>query len=112
MLVRNLNERGRPAKTRAFWEKKVYKILEKKNEDGLVYAVQEESNPHAWVRVLHCNNLLSCQEFEGFKNSNMQAKVPSKSARTKEARRKQHQRVSNCLESTNCSNEDEKKGLF
>ena len=44
---------------RAFWEQKVYKTAEKKDEDGLFYAVQEERDPHA--RVLHHNNLLSCQ---------------------------------------------------
>ena len=59
VLVRNLNKKRGPSKIRAFWEQKVYKILEKKDEDGLVYAVRKESNPHAWVKVLHCNNLLS-----------------------------------------------------
>ena len=68
VLVRNLNG---PDKIRAFWEQKVCKILEKKDEDGLVYAVREESDPHAQVRVPHRNNLLSCQEFQGFENTNM-----------------------------------------
>ena len=107
-LVRNLNEKGGSHKTRAFWEQKVYKILEKKDEDGLVFAVREESNPHAWVRVLHRNNLLSCHKFQGFENTNMQAKLPSKSALTKEAKRNKHQRVRNHLESTDSSSEDEK----
>ena len=52
VLVKNLNERGGSGKTKAFLEQRVYKILEKKDEDGLVYAAQEESNPHARVRVL------------------------------------------------------------
>ena len=48
VLVRNLNEReGGPGKTRAFWEQKMYKIFEKKDEDDLVYAVQEKSDLHA-----------------------------------------------------------------
>ena len=34
-------------------EQNVYKILKKRDEDGLVYAVQEESNPYAWERVLY-----------------------------------------------------------
>ena len=37
----------------------------------------------------------------------MQAKLPGKSAWTREAKRKKHQRVSNHLESTDCSSEDE-----
>ena len=78
VLVRKLNEKGEPSKARAFWEQKVYKIAEKKDEDGLVYAVRKESNPHARVRVLHRNNLLTCQEFQRFENTNMQAKLPSK----------------------------------
>ena len=38
----------------------------------------------------------------------MQAKVPSKTAPTKEAKRKQHQNVSNYLEGNDCSREGEK----
>lgn len=98
MLIRNFNERGGPAKTRTFWEQKVHKILEKKNEGGLFYAVQKESNPHAQVRVLHHNNLLLCQEFQGVENTNIQAEIPSKSALTREAKRKEHQRLSSYLE--------------
>ena len=74
VLVRDLNGRGGSGKTRAFWEQKVYKILEKKDEDGLVYPVQEESE----------------------------------STRTREAKRKEHQIVSNYLESTDGSSENEK----
>ena len=95
VLVRNLNEKGGPGITRAFWGQKV-----QKDEDGLVYAVREESDPHTRVRVLHRNNLLSRQEFQGFENTNIQAQRPSKSARTREAKREEHQRVSNYLEST------------
>ena len=108
VLVRHLNEKGGPGITRAFLEQKVYKILEKKDEDGLVYAVREESDPHARVRVLHRNNLLLCQEFQGFENTNIQAQISGKSARTREAKRKEHLRVSKYLESTDCSSEDEK----
>ena len=38
----------------------------------------------------------------------MQAKVPSKSARTREATRKQCERLSNYLENIDCSSKDEK----
>ena len=38
----------------------------------------------------------------------MQAQIPSKSARTRETKRKEHQRVRYFLESTDCSSEAEK----
>ena len=38
----------------------------------------------------------------------MQAKIPSKSTRTREAKRKTHQRATNYLETTDCCSEDEK----
>lgn len=63
-MVRNLNEREGLGKTTTFGDQKVYKIIAKKDEDGLVFVVQEESNPHTRVRFLHYNNLLSCQEFK------------------------------------------------
>ena len=75
VLVRNLNLKGGPSKTRAFLEQKVYKILEKK-EDGLIYAVQEESYPHAGVRVLHRNNLLSCHSFQALKTPTCKLSYP------------------------------------
>ena len=50
----------------------MYKNLKKKDEDGLVYAVQEESNPHTRVRVLHHSDLLSHQELQGCETTNMQ----------------------------------------
>ena len=48
------------------------------------------------------------QEFQDFENTNMQTKVPSKSTRTREAKRKQYQRLSNHFENTDCSSEDKK----
>ena len=77
MLVRNLTERGGTGKMRSFWEEKIYKVLQQKDEDGLVYAVQEEQQPNAKVRVLHRNNLLSCDEFPGF--DHQYNRLPSKS---------------------------------
>ena len=38
----------------------------------------------------------------------MEAQIPTKSTRTRKAKRKEHQRVNNYLESTDCSSEDEK----
>ena len=66
MLVRNLTERGGPGKLCSFWEQKIYRIKEKKDEDGLVYSVVEEGNPKSSVRVLHRNRLLSCEQFPAF----------------------------------------------
>ena len=43
VLVRNLLERGGPGKLRSFWEHKIYIIKEKKDDNGLVYAVVEEN---------------------------------------------------------------------
>ena len=45
VLVRHLTEREGPGKIHSFWEQKIYRIKEKKDEDGLVYAVVEEGNP-------------------------------------------------------------------
>ena len=64
--MKNLTERWGPGKFRSFWEQKIYRIKEKKDKDGLVYAVVEEGNPKSRVRVLHRNNLLSCEQFLAF----------------------------------------------
>ena len=61
VLVRNLTERGGPGKLCSFWEQKIYRIKEKKDEDGQVYSVVEEGNPKRRARVLHRNHLLSCE---------------------------------------------------
>ena len=41
-------------------------IKEKKDEDGLVYAIVEEGNPKSRVRILHRNHLLLCEQFSTF----------------------------------------------
>jgi len=63
VLVRNLTQRGGTGKLRSFWEEKVYLVLEQKDQVGLVYAVREEENQKGKIRVLHRNNILSCNEF-------------------------------------------------
>ena len=40
------------------------RIEERKNNDGLVYAVVEEGNPKSRVRDLHENHILSREEFQ------------------------------------------------
>ena len=68
VLVRNLSERGGPGKLRSFWEHKIYIIKERKDDDGLVYAIVEENNPRGKLGILHRNNLLACDEFPVFGN--------------------------------------------
>ena len=61
-----MDREGGTGKIRSFWEQKIYRTKEKKDEDGLVYAVVEEGNPKSRVRVLHRNHLLSCEQFPVF----------------------------------------------
>ena len=63
VLVRNLTERGGTGKLPSFWEEKIYKIIDQKDNNGLVYSIQEEGNERSRIRVLHRNHLLACDHF-------------------------------------------------
>lgn len=57
VLVRNLVERGGTGKLRSFWKEIVFVILDQKDENGLVYEVQEEGNLSSRKRIIHRNKL-------------------------------------------------------
>ena len=60
------SERWGLGKIRSFWEQQMCRIEERKNNDGLVYAVVEQGDPKSRVRVLHRSHLLSREEFPAF----------------------------------------------
>ena len=63
VLVRNLIVRGGTGKLRSFWEEEIYKIIDQKDNNVLVYSIQEEGNDRSRIRVLHLNHMLAYDHF-------------------------------------------------
>ena len=71
VLVRNYTEYGSTGKSRSYWKNDIYKIVDCKGKNKLVYEVQPEKSQNGKIRrVLHTNILLLCkailEEPEGF----------------------------------------------
>ena len=61
VLVRNLTPRGGTGKLRSYWEEKIHKVLDKKN-DIPIYRVKAEDGSGK-SRVLHRNMLKECNDL-------------------------------------------------
>ena len=59
VLIKNVRERGGPGKLRGYYEEKVYRVVERK-EEGPVYVIEPERGGER--RTVHRNLLFHCSE--------------------------------------------------
>lgn len=99
VLVKNLSERGRPGKLRAYWEQVVYRVVERV-DDGPVYKVQPERGPKR-LRVLHRNLLLPVNELP------LEETLPVQCQKEKTQLKKQKKTATNTHEENTDSSDEE-----
>ena len=100
MLIRNVRERGGPGKLRSFWEQKVYRVCERK-EDSPVYVVEPERGGKR--RTVHRNMLFHCgDELPDEPEGSDVVCQP-----TKEASKPKREEVTVDLDEDNVEDEDE-----
>lgn len=59
VLVRNMSERGRPGKLRAYWEDQAHVVVARKGNDSPIHEVKPERGTRR-SRILHRNMLMQC----------------------------------------------------
>lgn len=88
VLVRNMTPRGGTGKLRSHWEENVCIVVEKPNEDGVVYKVKPERNLNGKQRTLHRNMLLPVSDILDNFNWDLSDKDEDQGTKGKQKRKK------------------------